>query len=53
MRILKRLYYRFNAWRFGRLYGCGRCHHAFGLHLKRGACSKCCCPEYSIERVPE
>lgn len=51
--LLKKLYYRFNAWRFGESYGCGRCHHSVLYHHKHGKCSMCFCPEYRIERAHE
>lgn len=54
--IVVRLYYAFNRWRYGASYGCGRCHHAVGLHHKYapyGPCEVrwCPCHEYSIGRV--
>ena len=51
MNLLRSLYYRFNAWRYGSNYGCGRCHHGVNHHPAYGACKHCCCPEYSIERL--
>ena len=46
--FFKTIYYRFNAWRYGMSYGCGRCHHAQWLHGNR--CIKCFCTCYVIER---
>ena len=50
--LMKRIYFRFNTWRYGRDYGCGRCHHAHHLHGPFG-CRKCCCHAYRIERETE
>jgi hypothetical protein len=58
MRLIFRLYYAFNRWRYGVSYGCGRCHHGHTYHLtgREGVCRHCTvvgcpCQEYSIERV--
>lgn len=51
MNLLYHLYYRFNAWRYGKGYGCGRCHHAFWSHHgKTEACTvqDCPCKQYHI-----
>lgn len=43
------MYFKFNEWRYGKSYGCGRCHHPAWDHLT--SCSRCSCHAYSIERV--
>jgi hypothetical protein len=55
MRILHRIYYAFNRWRYGVNYGCGRCHHAVWFHIGHGQCNhgNCPCREYHIGRVAE
>lgn len=56
MHLFRWLYFKFNEWRYGRDFGCGRCHHPHKAH-DRGiavgchACSQCSCVEYSIERL--
>ncbi len=47
--LIKVIYYKFNSWRYGINYGCGRCHHAQWLH--GNGCSKCFCGNYVIERM--
>jgi hypothetical protein len=54
VRLLHRLYYAFNRWRYGDSYGCGRCHHAVCFHYERSErchVKGCPCPGYSIERT--
>lgn len=56
MKLLHRLYYAINRWRYGESYGCGRCHHAYIRHycgVPNSACivHGCPCREYSIQRV--
>lgn len=52
MRIIRALRYWFQAWRWGKDYGCGRCHHGYIDHQVRCLrCVRCVCQEYSIERL--
>lgn len=55
MNLIYRLYYAFNRWRYGKGYGCGRCHHGYHFHQPPGqlvcTVSGCPCKGYNIERV--
>jgi hypothetical protein len=55
MRLIYAIYYRFNAWRYGKLFGCGRCHHAYNYHRPDDSYASvpcrarnCPCKEYHI-----
>jgi hypothetical protein len=53
--MFNRLYYRFNSWRYGAMYGCGRCHHGYVQHENAdpSPCTVkgCPCRAYSIKRT--
>ena len=51
LELIKNIYYWFNKWRYGKNYGCSRCHHSSGNHGNAyvpGKCTKCFCPNYRI-----
>lgn len=54
MNLLYRSYYRLMAWKYGKTYGCGRCHHGYLFHRdhqnKDTPCSApgCPCKAYHI-----
>lgn len=58
MSLIERVYYALMRWRHGAHYGCGRCHHAAGVHVgglytAHGPCEVrgCPCKQYSVYRV--